>query len=90
MLQSTDPERLSNKEGAGVGVRGREGATGSLWEVEIEFVCGLGVGGDGNRRDHVGVDGDSTGRDDWSSRAWGVVVVVVIWKPSVAKTPWNL
>lgn len=62
MLPSTDPDRLSNKEGS-------RGAQDSPWEVgnKMDFAGGLGVGGDGTRRDQIaGMEGESTVRDwDW-------------------------
>ena len=48
MLQSTDPEKLSNKEGT------REDTWISPGRVNrTNFVSGLWVDGDGNRRDQV-------------------------------------
>jgi hypothetical protein len=82
MLQSTDPEKLSNKEGT------REDTWISPGRVNrTNFVSGLWVDGDGNRRDQVregwreGVQGETTEIEDiWEA----------IWKPSAVKTYWNL
>ena len=52
MLQFTDPERLSNKDGSCMGLPGKS---------RIDFAGGLGVGGDGNRRNEVqgGIKGET-------------------------------
>lgn len=43
-------------------------------EEETDFEGGLGVGRNGNRRDHVegGIEGKSTGRDDCKRGTFGV------------------
>ena len=73
MLQSTDPEKLSNKE------RSIENAWISLERGNrIDFVGRLEACGDGNR--HVsGRDGErkNTGRNGWNLGAFWVM-----WKPS--------
>lgn len=47
---------------------------GSPWPGEIDFVGGLGVRGDRNRRNQWGVGGmgERTGRGDWNWRHLGV------------------
>ena len=57
MLQSTDPERLSNKKVQG-------GTYGSPWKGEIDFVGGPGMGGDGNTRE------SEEGRRDGGREYW--------------------
>lgn len=67
MLQSTDPRRLSNKEGS------RVDTWISLGRGRIEFIGGLGVGGDGNMKDRArmgGSKGESIRRDGWN---WGIL-----------------
>ena len=66
MLQSTDPENLSDKEDL----------RGDTWislgrENRINFVDGLGVEGDENGRYQVrgGMEGDITEMDNWN--CWG-------------------
>ena len=50
LLQSTDPERLSNKESS----------MGDVWislgkRTRVDFIVGLKAGGNGNKRDFVEV-----------------------------------
>ena len=54
MLQSIDPERLSNK----VCAKGTQRGRGNRRDIEV----GLGVCEDGNRSDHIGED---EGREYW-------------------------
>ena len=60
MLQSTDPERLSNKKSS----RGHKDLPGM--GIRIDHVGGQGVGRERNRRDNVSegeMEGRSMGRD---------------------------
>ena len=73
MLQSTDPERLSYKEAS----------KGNAWisisregEIEIDFVGGLGTGGNGNRKGQVWGWGGME-RDYWNWRALTGIVKTV-------------
>lgn len=58
----------------------------SLWKGEIDFVGGLGIDEDGNRRDQVG--------EGQKERLWGEsngrgVHLGAIWNPNAVETSWN-